>query len=125
MTVNTDIFAIIASSFGVILSVWGFIWKTNRERKKDINKLFEKKADRELVEEKLNKHYKMIQTQEERLSEHNEKNNIQFKMTEKQIDSVNDAIIKTSDKIEETRVELSSKMDHIQDVIINLINGKK
>jgi len=119
LKINSDpqLITYIISSGAVIVSIISFIWRTNLQRKKDINKLFEKKADKELVEEKINNQHKLILTQELRLNEHDEKNNLQFRMNEKQIDSI-------GDKVEETRVELSRKIDHVQDVIINLINGK-
>ena len=119
---NISIIALISSSLGVVVAISSYIYKTNRDRIRDINKLFEKKADKELVKVQLENQQRSILEQHIRLMDHDEKNNVQFKAIDKELDSVSRSINEVREKVEETRVELADKIDKVQGIIINLHN---
>jgi len=55
---------LILTSAGVCLAVFGFVWNFNRARRKDFNEAMEKKADKEMVNEKLSNIDKRINLHE-------------------------------------------------------------
>lgn len=123
--------SVLISSTGVVIAVWGMLYKTNQARKKEIEHLFEKKVDKDIFLETMNTLHekeevlkiKMV-NQENRLDEHNERNNLQFINIEKNVDSMNKSMKHTIDKIEETRMELGDKIDRVFNTVINLLNTK-
>lgn len=116
-TLNVLIAAIAAT-----IAIIAFIWKTNQSRKNDIKDLFSRKADAKLVQLEFSKHEEMIISEREKLKLHDEKNNLQFKSMEKQMELVNVSLLRSEDKVEAVRKEISEKLDKLQDTIINLAN---
>jgi len=117
------------SAILMAVSILSYLYIMNKDRKKDISELFNKKADKSFVDEQFKMHELMLKQNKElmdaekmRLKDHNEKNDIQFKAVESQISRVSSSIDTLSSKIEDVRIEVSGKIDRLNDTIINLIN---
>ena len=92
-TITINIYYLIAS-IGAIIGAWFLLWQVGQYK-------LDKKADEKVVNQQLKRQHQMILDDRIRLTEHDEKNGVQFKAMDKQFVAMNSSMDHVVDRIDE------------------------